>query len=68
MYKKSISYIKDKIKKMQKTANGLNTLIQHSHTLNDEERENFEQLKKTTIKEIDKSKKELHQLKNQKDT
>jgi hypothetical protein len=68
MNEKSISYMENKIKKMQKTADGLNRLINSSTSLKENERKNVERLKRTTLKEIRQTKEELHSLKKMKET
>ena len=63
MNEKKIVFIKSKIKKMQKTVNGLNKLIEQSTTIDHREKENLENMKKTTIEAINDSKKQLDEMK-----
>ena len=68
MNEKSISYMENKIKKMQKTADGLHRLINSSKTMEETEKKHIEKMKQTTLHEIQQSKKELILLKRRKDT
>jgi len=60
MDEKKALYIETKIKKMQKTVDGLDRLILNSNSISPQEKKNLENMKETTKKAITESRKQLN--------
>jgi hypothetical protein len=60
MDEKKALYIETKIKKMQKTIDGLDRLILNSNSISPQEKKNLENMKETTKKAITESRKQLN--------